>query len=303
MFIKFLVLLTESFQHFGSSSSTANFPMLTPSSLRVAIALTLAISLPFLGAGCKTPEEAALNKRKGIFAAAGKKTTEGSGPAAAGPGWNPNLSLPAGGGTGRQTSYSSVPMTEPYIAITFDDGPHPSNTPRLLDMLKQRNIKATFYVVGTNARRYPHLLRRMVAEGHEIGNHTENHPTLTKISTSEVRRELSVTHQAIVSATGVPPRTMRPPGGAINTELKTWIKSEFGYPTILWTVDPEDWKRPGVGVVTSRLVSGARPGRILLAHDIHAPTIDAMPGTLDQLLAKGFRFVTVSQLISLEGRG
>jgi peptidoglycan/xylan/chitin deacetylase (PgdA/CDA1 family) len=96
---------------------------------------------------------------------------------------------------------------------------------------------------------------------------------------------------------------MRPPYGAITAAQKTWIKKEFGYPTILWSVDPEDWKKPGSGTVTSRLVSGATPGGILLVHDIHAGTIDAMPATVDQLLAKGFRFVTVTQLIAMEQPG
>lgn len=251
-------------------------------------------------AGCKTPEEAALDSRGEIYAAEGQKP-EG-GPAGAGPGWNPNISLPRGG-VGRQNSYSRVSVSDPYIALTFDDGPHPTNTPRLLDILKKRNVKATFYVVATNARRHPHILRRMIAEGHEIANHTETHGDLSKMSQSQVRRELTVAHQAIVSATGVPPRTMRPPYGAIRSEQKAWIKSEFGYPSIMWSVDPQDWKRPGSSVVTRRLVSGASPGGILLAHDIHAPTIDAIPSALDQLIAKGYRFVTVTQLISLEGRG
>ncbi|MCB1087863.1 MAG: polysaccharide deacetylase family protein [Verrucomicrobiae bacterium] len=267
----------------------------------------MGIFLMVFATGCRTPEEAALKKRKGIFQV-GKKKEDGAqpggptGPAQAGPGWNPNANI-AVSGTGRQNSYSRVPMSQPYIAMTFDDGPHPTNTPRLLDMMKQRNIRATFFVVGSNARRYPHILRRMIAEGHEIANHTDSHAYLTKLSPDGIRRELSVTHQAIVAATGVPPRVVRPPYGAITADQKAWIKSEFGYPSILWSVDPEDWKRPGSSVVTRRLVSGASPGGILLAHDIHPPTIDAMPATFDQLLAKGYRFITVSQLISLEGQG
>lgn len=260
----------------------------------------LCVLLPvFVFTGCKTPEEAALSKRKKIFVAGtrDKKAEGGRG----GPGWNPGANIPRGG-VGRQISYSTVPVGgKPYLAMTFDDGPHPSNTPRLLDILKKRNIKATFYVVGTNARRYPHIMRRMIAEGHEIGNHTDSHAYLTKISSSEIRSELAKAHQAIVSATGVPPRTVRPPYGAITKQQKSWIKSEFGYPSIMWSVDPEDWKKPGSSVVTRRLVTGARPGGILLAHDIHSPTIDAMPSALDQLLAKGYRFVTVTQLIALEG--
>jgi peptidoglycan/xylan/chitin deacetylase (PgdA/CDA1 family) len=265
--------------------------------------LFLCVLLPAVVlSGCKTPEEAALGKRKKIFVA-GKREANKKAEGGLAPGWNPAANIPRGG-VGRQNSYSSVPVgNQPYLAMTFDDGPHPSNTPRLLDILKQRNIKATFYVVGTNARRYPEIMRRMIAEGHEIGNHTDNHGYLTKLSASAIRSDLARAHQAIVSATGVPPRTMRPPYGAITSDQKAWIKAEFGYPSIMWSVDPEDWKKPGVSVVTRRLVSGARPGGILLAHDIHAPTIEAIPSALDQLLAKGFRFVTVTQLIALEGRG
>jgi peptidoglycan/xylan/chitin deacetylase (PgdA/CDA1 family) len=220
---------------------------------------------------------------------------------AAKPGWNAAPAVPAPGGDLRHaaTSYSSVPGVGPFLAMTFDDGPHPSHTPRLLDLLKARNIKATFFVVGPNAKAHPQILKRMVAEGHEIANHTWSHCDITKVSADTLRRELDDTRDAIVAATGVPPRTFRPPYGASSSSLKTLIKSEYGYPSIYWSVDPEDWKRPGVSVVADRLVSGARNGGILLAHDIHQPTIDAMPSALDRLLAKGFRFVTVTQLIEL----
>jgi peptidoglycan/xylan/chitin deacetylase (PgdA/CDA1 family) len=201
---------------------------------------------------------------------------------------------------GARNTYSSVNVNGPYITITFDDGPHPTNTPRLLNILAQRNIKATFFVVGQLAKEHPQIIRRILAEGHEIANHTMTHPTLTRISDDRIRRELGDTHKAIVDIAGYHMRLFRPPGGATNARLKEWFHNEYGYSTILWTVDPQDWKRPGVGVVTSRLVNGARPGAILLCHDLHAPTIDAMPGTLDQLLAKGFKFVTVSQLLNME---
>jgi peptidoglycan/xylan/chitin deacetylase (PgdA/CDA1 family) len=201
---------------------------------------------------------------------------------------------------GARNTYSSVNVNGPYIAITFDDGPHPTNTPRLLNILAQRNIKATFFVVGQLAKEYPQIIRRILAEGHEIANHTLTHPTLTRISDDRIRRELGETHKALVDIAGYHTRLFRPPGGATNARLKEWFHNEYGYSTILWTVDPQDWKRPGVSVVTSRLVNGARPGAILLCHDLHAPTVDAMPGTLDQLLAKGFKFVTVSQLLNME---
>lgn len=201
---------------------------------------------------------------------------------------------------GARISYSSVHTDKMVLAMTFDDGPHPSNTPRLLDMLKQRNIKATFFLVGKNAKEYPHLVRRIIEEGHEIGNHTWTHASLTSRSDAQIHSELKMTEDAIVAACGVRPRIMRPPYGAVNAHVKDVVFSSFGYSTILWSVDPNDWKRPGVSVVTSRLVNGAHKGAILLAHDIHAPTIQAMPSTFDQLLAKGYQFVTVSQLMNIE---
>ncbi len=103
-----------------------------------------------------------------------------------------------------------------------------------------------------------------------------------------------------MAAANYRPHLIRPPYGAINTRIKQLMFSEFGYSTIMWSVDPQDWRRPGVSVVTNRLVSGARPGAIMLAHDIHPPTIEAMPAVFDQLIAQGYQFVTVSQLMNLE---
>lgn len=197
-------------------------------------------------------------------------------------------------------TYTRIRTSEKVIAITFDDGPHPQNTPRLLDMLKERGVRATFYVVGNMVRYNPQILRRMVAEGHEIGNHTVTHGTLSRMSDEGLRSELSRAHQQILAATGIPPRSMRPPGGAIRKEQKQLMLREYGYPTILWSVDPRDWQRPGVDVVAQRLIDGAAPGGILLVHDLHKPTVDAMPKTLDALLAQGYRFVTISELIAMD---
>ncbi len=197
-------------------------------------------------------------------------------------------------------TYTRVRTSRKVVAITFDDGPHPENTPRLLDMLKARKVKATFYVVGNMVKYSPQLLRRMIEEGHEIGNHTVKHNMLSRMSDEALLAELRAAHDQIVEASGVAPMTMRPPGGAIKKEQKELMLRELGYPTILWSVDPEDWKRPGPAVVASRLVNGAAPGGILLVHDLHKPTVDAMPDTLDRLLAMGYEFVTVTELIALE---
>ena len=214
---------------------------------------------------------------------------------------NPNVNLPSSFG-GRTVTHRSGPSSQPYVAMTFDDGPHPQNTPRLLNMLRDRNIKATFYVIGSCVDRHPHIVRRIVAEGHEIGNHTYTHRKLTSLGSSDVRTEMSKTQSAIVRAAGVKPRTMRPPYGALRTDQRNTIFSEFGYPTIMWSVDPQDWKRPGPSVVCSRILSSSRNGSIILAHDLHKPTVDAMPRTFDGLLAKGFKFITVSQMLALKGQ-
>jgi len=216
---------------------------------------------------------------------------------------NPDIHVPIDRNRARSLTYSRVKVNGPYIALTVDDGPHPVHTPRLLDILKARNVKATFYVVGTNARRYPNILRRMIAEGHEIGNHTVNHVYVSKIAEAKAKQEVRDCEAAIIAATGIRPRTFRPPGGYINDRCKLWLHDDFGYSTIMWAVDPQDWRKPGSSVVTQRILSATDPGEIVLVHDIHAPTIAAMPATLDGLLGRGLRFVTISQLIAMEGGG
>ncbi len=212
---------------------------------------------------------------------------------------NPS-SLPNVPPAGAKISYSQVSITQPVLAMTFDDGPHPTLTPKLLDILKERNIKCTFFVIGKNAKAYPKIIQRMLAEGHEIANHTWTHCSLTSRSDAQIRSELQQSEDALVAAANYRPHLIRPPYGAINTRIKQLMFTEFGYPTIMWSVDPQDWRRPGSSVVTSRLVNGAHPGAIMLSHDIHAPTIQAMPSMFDQLLAKGYQFVTVSQLMNME---
>jgi peptidoglycan/xylan/chitin deacetylase (PgdA/CDA1 family) len=196
-------------------------------------------------------------------------------------------------------TFSSVHVDGPFIALTFDDGPNATLTPKLLDLLAARHLKATFFVVGQNAADHPEVLKRAVREGHEIGNHTWSHPNLGKISDEAVRRELQKTEDAIVAAIGTKPVLMRPPYGSITARQKKWIHEEFGYRIILWDVDPLDWKRPGPNVVTARILKETKAGSIVLSHDIHPPTIEAMPATFDQLIKKGFKSVTVTELLAM----
>jgi peptidoglycan/xylan/chitin deacetylase (PgdA/CDA1 family) len=199
----------------------------------------------------------------------------------------------------RQITFSSVRVDGPDIAMTFDDGPNENLTPKLLDLLAAHHVKATFFVVGENAAAHPEILKRAVREGHEIGNHTWSHPNLSKMSDGGVRRELQKTDDAITAAIGFRPTLLRPPYGSITAREKRWIHDEFGYQIILWDVDPLDWKRPGPRVVADRIVKETRNGSIILSHDIHPGTIGAMPATLTELEAKGFKFVTVSELIAM----
>ncbi len=197
-------------------------------------------------------------------------------------------------------TFSQCHVDGPYIAMTFDDGPHVANTPRLLDMLKQRKIKATFFVVGQCAAEYPDIMKRIIAEGHEIGNHSWSHPQLSAMSDAAVHDQLQKTQDAIVQATGVTPKLMRPPYGAFTARQRAWSYGNWGYKCILWDVDPLDWKVRNAEHVKSEILKGAVAGSIILSHDIHKTTVDAMPETLDALLAKGFKFVTVSELIAMD---
>jgi peptidoglycan-N-acetylglucosamine deacetylase len=196
-------------------------------------------------------------------------------------------------------TFNSVHVDGPFIAMTFDDGPSATLTPKLLDLLATHHIKATFFVIGENVAEHPEIVARAAREGHEIANHSWSHPNLGKMSDESVRRQLRQTDDAIKNATGKRPTLMRPPYGSITAREKRWIHDEFGYDIVLWDVDPYDWKRPGPAIVRARILKETRPGSIVLSHDIHPGTIEAMPSTFDELEAKGFKFVTVSELIKM----
>jgi peptidoglycan/xylan/chitin deacetylase (PgdA/CDA1 family) len=202
-----------------------------------------------------------------------------------------------------QMTYTRCEVPGSVIAVTFDDGPHPEFTPRLLDTLKERNIKATFFMVGRNAAAFPQIVKRMVEEGHEVANHTWAHPLLTGYSGDGVASQLKRAHDAIEKAGGVAPILYRPPYGGVRLGQRRSIQEQFGYPTILWDLDPLDWQSPrSVQKVHDRVLAGTKPGSIVLLHDIHETTVNAMPATLDVLIERGFKMVTVTQLIQLEAQ-
>jgi peptidoglycan/xylan/chitin deacetylase (PgdA/CDA1 family) len=202
--------------------------------------------------------------------------------------------------TAPKTTFSQCHVTGNYVALTFDDGPSPENTPRLLDMLRKRGLKATFFIVGQCAAQNPEILKRIASEGHEIGNHSWSHPSLAKMGELGVTEQLQRTHEVVQQLTGTPPKLMRPPYGAFTTNQRAWAHQKWGYKTILWDVDPLDWKVRNANRVQAEILRQTVSGSIILAHDIHASTVDAMPATLDALLAKGCQFVTVSELLAMD---
>ena len=209
----------------------------------------------------------------------------------------PVIALPSDVATRDAATITAIRTRTPIVAMTYDDGPHPKLTPTLLDMLKARGLRATFYLIGNRVVQWPDIVRRIADEGHEIGNHSWSHPDLSRMSDRNVIREIDRTSDVIFQVTGRPPVTFRPPYGAFSRRQRLMLYEERKLPTILWSVDPQDWRRPGASVVAKRIVSGARPGAIILSHDIQSGTVRAMPSTLDTLSDRGLGFGTVSQMM------
>lgn len=207
---------------------------------------------------------------------------------------------PVVSGRKRPGVFNSVNTSRKVVALTFDDGPHGQLTPKLLDLLQHEGVHATFFVLGSCVAANPEIVQRMAAEGHEVANHSWNHPRLPSLSRQKFEQQIRDTTEIIEKNTGKKVALMRPTYGLYNERVKNELTGEFGLDVILWSVDPNDWKRPGADVVARRLVAGARPGAILLSHDIHPGTIAAMPQVIAQLKAQGYTFATVSELLALD---
>jgi len=177
------------------------------------------------------------------------------------------------------------------VALTFDDGPGPL-TPTLLDRLDAAGVLATFFVLGQNVRIHPDVVARMSNSGMVVANHTWDHRDMKRLSLPEARSEVDRTSAEIARVTGRSTTLLRPPYGSMSPQL-----SSLGQALILWDVDTEDWKNRDAAITTSRALATVRAGSIILMHDIHASTIDAVPGIIAGLKARGFTLVTVPQLL------
>lgn len=178
------------------------------------------------------------------------------------------------------------------IALTFDDGPSKATTPRLLDILNGRNVKATFFVLGNMALGAPDIVRREAAEGHEVASHTPYHNQLTLLNASQIRSQAIEMDRIFTDILGTVPPFTRPPYGSYNDT----VRNALGQPLIIWSIDPRDWADRNASIVCSRVTSAAFDGAIILVHDIHATTVDAVPCIIDNLRAQGYQFLTVSEL-------
>lgn len=183
------------------------------------------------------------------------------------------------------------------IALTFDAGPGP-HTPQLLDILKEKKVHATFFLLGKNhVDTYPDTVRRAAAEGHEIANHTWTHRRLDQLKPSEIRTELGRAQQAIKALTGHEPTLMRPPQGRTDGEVKD-VSKELGLSQVLWSATAKDYATTDSAVIRKRILDQAGRDGIILLHDIYDGTVPAVPGIIDELKKRGYTFVTVPQLLA-----
>lgn len=194
--------------------------------------------------------------------------------------------------SGEAVREEGVSEPGPRIALTFDDGPGPY-TERLLDGLKERGVKASFFLIGRSVKEYPEAVKRMEEEGHLIGNHTYSHVKLKGLSPEETRREIQKTDEAVYEITGKHVAYLRPPFGEWEEDL------ELTYPVlpVMWTVDPLDWTTENVEEIVDRVVTQAGENDMILLHDCYDSSVEAALRIVDRLLAEGFDFVRVDELL------
>ena len=191
---------------------------------------------------------------------------------------------------------------EKVIALTFDDGPHKYRTPEILDILKKYNVRATFFVVGEMAEASPDIIRRELAEGHEIGNHTFSHSKMRKMTPASLKNEIEKTEEAIFEISEYRPKLFRPPEGWCSDTIAK-AAGALDYNIILWNIDTLDWAHNRVDKICTNIIENHKPGSIVLFHDYisgKSPTPEALENIIPKLLDEGYRFVTVSELLGEE---
>lgn len=192
-----------------------------------------------------------------------------------------------------------VPTDHPVVALTFDDGPHPTNTPRLLELFAKEEVRVTFYEIGRHVAQHPELARAVVAAGHEIGNHSKTHPRLGDMDIDAVRAELVETQAIVEETTGQVPRTFRAPFISHGPALWT-VLDELSLPSIASRLQTHDWEKD---VTVEQIIERscrAAPGDVILLHTWQNKTVEALPEIIRRLREKGLRFVTMTELLALQ---
>ena len=192
---------------------------------------------------------------------------------------------------------AQVPSEEKYIALTFDDGPRRGTTEKLLQGLRERDARATFFMIGQQIPGNEDLLQQMAADGHQLGDHTYTHAQLSKLTPDLATEEIRKTETLLEKAVGPDEFWLRPPYGLIDKAQAAVVKT----PMVYWSVDPEDWKVLDTQKVVDHVLSHVKPGSIVLLHDFYPTSVDAALILVDKLQAEGYTFVTVEELFSLQG--
>ena len=203
-------------------------------------------------------------------------------------------------GAPAETASSTVDPSKPMIALTFDDGPRASVTNRILDSLSQYGGRATFFMVGTNVPHNGDVIRRMVAQGCEVANHTNDHKYISKLSSDGIVSQVSAVNQKVAAVCGVSPVVMRPPGGYVDAHSLSVLGS-MGMPAIMWSIDTRDWQHRNAQRTINNVLSQVKDGDIILMHDIYDATADAAVVLIPELTARGYQLVTVSELAAARG--
>jgi peptidoglycan/xylan/chitin deacetylase (PgdA/CDA1 family) len=188
------------------------------------------------------------------------------------------------------------------IALTFDDGPHPVKTPKILSILEKHGVRATFFIVGSLAEYHPEIVKKEAELGHELANHSYTHPRFSKLTEEEMKAEIAKTDEIIKKAAGVTPRLFRPPEGAYSPGIVS-VAASLGKETVIWTVDTMDWARCPTEKIVENVKANVTFGSIILFHDCTRDgtfTLEALELLLPYLKSQGYEFVTVSELISAE---
>lgn len=192
----------------------------------------------------------------------------------------------------KSSAREAVEQGKPIIALTFDDGPMDGKTNIILDELEKYDAHATFFVVGNQAEKCPNILKRQIDLGCEIGNHTYSHESLSNLSASQIENQISKTNNIVQQATGITPSLVRPPYGSKNQTVKNTVK----FPLILWNVDTLDWKTKNTNSTINKVLNEVADGQIILMHDIHDATVEAIKTIIPKLIDKGFYLATVSEM-------